>query len=104
MPSFTYKAIDDAGKILRGSVIALGEKDAEQRIAREGLTLITLQRLRDRLLENVFTRLTVKPRLLIELYRRLSQTLEMGLPIVTALEENAKVLPSRTLKRVLSEI
>ncbi|MFZ0613657.1 MAG: type II secretion system F family protein [Desulfobacterales bacterium] len=104
MPSFSYKAIDDAGKILRGNVIALGEKDAELRIAQEGLTLITLQKLKDRFLDNVFSRLTVKPRLLIELYRRLSQTLEMGLPIITALEENAKVLPSRTLKKTLSEI
>lgn len=104
MPSFSYKAIDDAGKILRGSVIALGEKDAELRIAQEGLTLIAIRQLKDRLLNDVLSRLAVKPRLLIELYRRLSQTLEMGLPIIKALEENAKVLPSRTLKKALSEI
>ncbi len=38
MPSYSYKAIDDAGRVLRGKVIALGETDAELRIAQEGLT------------------------------------------------------------------
>ena len=104
MPSYSYKAIDDSGKVLRGKVIALGEKDAELRIAQEGLTLITTKTLKTSPLENVFSGLKVKPRLLIEFYRRLSQTLDMGLPIVTALEENSKLLPSRALKKALSEI
>ncbi len=104
MPSYSYKAIDDAGKILRGKVVALGENDIEERIAQEGLTLIQSKELQESRLEKVFTGAKVKPRLLIELYRRLSQTLEMGLPIVTALEENSKMLPSLRLKRTLSEV
>ena len=40
MPSYSYKAIDDVGKILRGKVVALGENDVEARITQEGLTLI----------------------------------------------------------------
>jgi type II secretory pathway component PulF len=105
MPSYRYKAIDDAGRVLRGKVIALGEKDAELRIAREGLTLITINPLKDDgPLGNIFSGHRVKPRLRIELYRRLSQTLDMGLPIITALEENSKILPSKTLKKALSEI
>ncbi|MDP4726526.1 MAG: type II secretion system F family protein, partial [Desulfobacterales bacterium] len=104
MPSYSYKAIDDAGRVLRGKVIALGEKDAELRIAQEGLTLIATNALKDSPLGNIFSGLRVKPRLRIELYRRLSQTLDMGLPIVSALEENSKLLPSKTLKKALSEI
>jgi type II secretory pathway component PulF len=104
MPSYSYKAIDDAGRVLHGKVIALGEKDAELRIAQEGLTLITTNALKDNPLCNIFSGLRVKPRLRIELYRRLSQTLDMGLPIVSALEENSKLLPSKTLKKALSEI
>jgi len=104
MPSYSYKAIDDAGKILRGKVVALGENDIEERIAQEGLTLIQSKELQESRLEKVFTGAKVKPRLLIELYRRLSQTLEMGLPIVTALEENSKMLPSKSLKQTLSEV
>ena len=104
MPSYTYKAIDDAGKIRRGKVVALGENEVEEQIAQEGLTLIQSKELKERRLAKVFSGAKVTPRLLIELYRRLSQTLEMGLPIVTALEENSKMLPSKSLKQTLSEV
>jgi type IV pilus assembly protein PilC len=104
MPSYSYKAIDDAGKILRGKVVALGENEVEEQIAQEGYTLIQSKELKESRLEKVFSGAKVKPRLLIELYRRLSQTLEMGLPIVTALEENSKMLPSKSLKQTLSEV
>ncbi len=104
MPSYSYKAIDDAGKILRGKVVALGENEVEEQIAQEGFTLIQSKELKESRLEKVFSGAKVKPRLLIELYRRLSQTLEMGLPIVTALEENSKMLPSKSLKQTLSEV
>jgi type IV pilus assembly protein PilC len=104
MPSYSYKAIDDGGKILRGKVVALGENEVEEQIAQEGLTLIQSKELKESRLEKIFTGKKVKPRLLIELYRRLSQTLEMGLPIVTALEENSKMLPSKSLKQTLSEV
>ena len=104
MPSYSYKAIDDAGKIKRGKVVALGEDDVEARMTQEGLTLIQSKEVKENRLEKVFAVAKVKPRLLIELFRRLSQTLEMGLPIVTALEENSKMLPSITLRRTLSEV
>ena len=104
MPSYSYKAIDDVGKIQRGKVVALGENDVEARITQEGLTLIESKEVKESRLNKVFAGAKVKPRLLIELYRRLSQTLEMGLPIVTALEENSKMLPSKRLKRTLSEV
>ena len=104
MPNYCYKAIDSAGKLMRGKVIALGEKDAEMRIAQEGLTLIQSKVLKESRLGKIFANVKIKPRLLIELYRRLSQTLEMGLSIVVALDENSKQLPSRALKKTLSVI
>ena len=104
MPSYCYKAIDDTGKIMRGKIIALGENDAEERIAREGLTLIQSKEMKESRLGKIFSGTKVKPRLLIELYRRLSQTLEMGLPIVSALEENAKMLPSKNLKQISQQL
>jgi type IV pilus assembly protein PilC len=104
MPNYSYRAIDDAGKILSGKVVALSENDVEERLVQEGLTLIQSKELKKTRLEKVFSGAKVKPRILIELYRRLSQTLEMGLPIVTALEENSKMLPSKTLKQTLNEV
>ena len=104
MPNYSYKAIDHSGKIIRGKVVALGEKEAELWAQGEGLTLITSKEQTESLLDRIFSRAKIKPRLLIEVYRRLSQTLEMGLPIVSALEENSKMLPSRVMKKTLDEI
>ncbi len=104
MPNYAYKAIDDRGKLQRGKVIAFGAKDAEDRIRKDGLTLIDAKKLKERHLGSAFQMGGVKTRLRIELYRRLAQTLELGLPIVAAVEENAKLLPSKMLKRVLDEV
>ena len=46
----------------------------------------------------------VKPRVLIEFYHRLAQTLELGLSLVSALDENAKLLPSKPLRKVLEDL
>ena len=42
--------------------------------------------------------------MIIELYHRISQTLELGLSILDVLKENAKVVKSKSLKRILEEI
>ena len=41
MPSFDYKAVDEAGKPVRGSLEAVNEADLELRLRRMGLDLIT---------------------------------------------------------------
>ena len=46
----------------------------------------------------------VTPRFLIEFYHRLSQALALGLPVLTVLDENARTLPSRRLRKVAGEI
>jgi type IV pilus assembly protein PilC len=104
MPNYSYKAISDSGKIVRGKIIALGEKDAELMLQQEGFTLIASKQVQKGYLQKILYNTKIKPRLLIELYRRLSQTLTMGLPIIAALEENSKMFPSKTVKRTLHEI
>ena len=104
MPNYSYKAINHSGKIIRGKVVAISEKEAELWLQGEGLTLISSKEETQSPINRIFTRAKIKTRLLIELYRRLSQTLEMGLPIITALEENSKMLPSRVMKKTLDEI
>ena len=104
MPNFSYKAISDSGKIVRGKIIALGEKDAELMLQQDGFTLITSKEVKKGHFQKILSNAKIKPRLLIELYRRLSQTLAMGLPIIAALEENSKMFPSKSVKRTLHEI
>jgi type IV pilus assembly protein PilC len=104
MPNYSYRAIDVNGKLVRGSMIAFSEGDIEQRLRQNGLTLIKSKISSDGQLSRLLTGGKVKHRILVELYHRLSQTLDLGLPIVTALEENAKLLPSKPLKKILNEI
>jgi len=42
--------------------------------------------------------------MLIEFYHRLAQTLDLGLPVLSALDENAKVLPSKPLRAIINEV
>ena len=105
MPSFAYKAVDGMGKICRGSVFAFNPADVEARLSENGLTLVQVKKLR----EGGWAQAVLGPprigsRALIEFYHRLAQTLDLGLPILAALDENAKVLPSAPLRKMIREI
>ena len=92
MPKYRYKAIDTTGKTSRGTVVAFSESDAEEKLQQRGLTLIDSRQARESILRSLFISRRIKPRELIEFYFRLSQTLELGLPILSALEENEKII------------
>jgi len=83
---------------------AMNEADIEHRLGQKQLTLVESKRVQTNFLDKLFPGGSVKPRILIEFYHRLSQTLELGLPILAALEENAKELPSKGLKRAIGEM
>jgi len=100
MPNYRYKAINEKGKTFHGTISAVNETDVEKRLQEDGLTLITSKRLKTKLLNKS----KVKTRIIIEFYYRLSQTLNLGLPILTALDENAKALPSKSLKKIIGEV
>ena len=100
MPNYRYKAINEKGKAFHGTISAVNETDAEKRLQEDGLTLITSKRLKTKPLDKS----KVKTRIIIEFYYRLSQTLNLGLPMLTALNENAKALPSKSLKMIIGEV
>ncbi len=104
MPKYQYKAIDAAGKIRRGSVVTLTAADVESTLADKQLTMIWSKPVKEGVRSRIESAGRIKPRLLIEFYYRLSQTLEMGLPLIAALEENAKILPSKYFSRVITEV
>jgi type II secretory pathway component PulF len=104
MPKYRYKAIDAAGKASRGTVVAVSESDAEEKLQQRGLTLIASHQARESILRSLFISRRIKPRELIEFYYRLSQTLELGLPILSALEENEKIISTPYFKKIIAEI
>ncbi len=103
MPSFLYKAVNDSGKLSKGTITAFDESDVERHLGRSGLTLIHVQQQKTSFLMQGLER-SVSLRHLLEFYHRLAQTLEIGLPILSALEENSRYLPSRTMRRIAGEL
>ncbi len=104
MPKFNYQAIDNAGQIVKGDAIAADDRELETRLVEKNLTLVSARKQADRFWDKGFLGSRIKQRDIIELYHRLYQTLELGLPMLTALEENASQLPSRKLRNVVDEI
>jgi len=98
-----YTAIDGAGQIKKGTAMAVLESEMDNRLRQAGLTLINSRRITEgRWSQRFFNR--IKPRVIIEFYYRLSQTLELGLPILTSLEENEKIITSKSMSKMINEI
>ncbi len=105
MPLFRYTALDGHGKIVKGTMVALTESDAEKRLGERDLTLIQAKKLSERFsaLSHIFKR-QVRDRDLIEFYQRLSESLEVGLPLLSTLEENIKLIGSKRLARSVERV
>lgn len=103
MPNYRYKAVNDDGTLIKGVTIGFDEGDVEQRLSQVGLCLIHCQMLQESGLSRWLHR-TVSLRTVVEFYHRLAQTLEIGLPILAALDENSRYLPSAPMRRVSGEL
>jgi type IV pilus assembly protein PilC len=104
MSSYHYKAIDVSGHVVKGVIPAFAETDIELQLQRRGLFLIQSSVRREFIWSKLFARRTINSKLLIEFYYRFAQTLEIGLPIITSLEEMGHFLPSAGFKRIIDEI
>jgi type IV pilus assembly protein PilC len=104
MSNYHFKAIDDSGRVVRGHVTAFNESDVEQELKRRGLFLVESTAEKERLGSKWLARRRIRSKMLIEFYHRLAQTLEIGLPILSSLEEIGRSLPCRSLKRIAGEV
>jgi type IV pilus assembly protein PilC len=103
MPNFHYKAVNNEGRVFKGTTVAVDEEDVERYLSESGLSLIRSKAVKESPLASL-TDGRIKPRALVEFYHRFAQTLEIGLPILSALEENARYLPSKPMRRIAAEI
>lgn len=101
MPSFRYKAVNDKGQVFKGVAVAVDEEGVESHLERSGLSLISTKAVKQ---SSFGLGSRIKTRTVVEFYHRFAQTLEIGLPILSALEEQAKYLPSKPLRQVSAEI
>ena len=92
MPKFKYRAVDGSGRLLKGVSVAANDSEMEKQLREAGLTLIDSRKVIEGMGAGKWFSGKIKPRIIIEFYYRLSQTLELGLPILSALEENEKII------------
>ncbi len=104
MPEFKYKAVDGKGELKKGAVYAATDKELEKRLSEAGLTLVDSRLTKGGMGAEKLLSGTVKPRILIEFYYRLSQTLELGFSVLSALEESEKIIPSKVLCKIIAEL
>ena len=103
MPNYRYKAVNDTGKLFKGIAIAFDKTDMERHLNHSGLSLIKAHKIKESALTQWLGG-TVSLRNTMEFYHRLAQTLEIGLPILSALEENGRYLPSKTMRKIVGEL
>ena len=103
MPNFRYKAVNDEGRVFKGVAIAVDEEDVERYLGNSGLSLIHSKAIKESPLASLLGS-RINSRTLVEFYHRFAQTLEIGLPILSALEENARYLPSKPMRQIAAEI
>jgi type IV pilus assembly protein PilC len=104
MPNFRYQAIDNNGRLVKGSLIAASDRELDAKLTEKNLTLISGEVQAKSFFSKSLLGERIGKRDVIEFYHRLYQTLEMGLPMLSALEENAVQLPSRSMRRIVDEI
>jgi type II secretory pathway component PulF len=103
MPRYLYKAVNEKGDIFKGSITAFDEKDVEQRLQDKGLTFISGKLSRGSRLPGLIGGTNVKPRMVMEFYYRLAQASNLGLPILSSLDDDSMLIPSKPLKKIIQE-
>lgn len=100
MPSYQYKAVDDAGRYQLGKVEAVNEIDLEARLDRMGLDLVNCKLLKQT--GGNVTGLGVKRRDLITFCFHMEQTSRAGVPMLESLEDMRDSTDNPRLKEVLA--
>jgi type II secretory pathway component PulF len=103
MPRYLYKAINENGDLFKGQLTAFDEFDLENRLQEKGLAFISCKIDKDDPVSQFLGSNSVKPRMIIEFYYRLAQTLNMGLPMLTSLEDDSMLMPSKPLRKIIQE-
>lgn len=102
MSNFAYRAKDEKGKTITGSMIAAGEEQLAARLEQMGLYLISARPIK--MTESYFTWERVKRKDLITFSVHLATTLSAGVPILQALEDLIEQTDKPGFKKVIEDI
>ena len=101
MASFSYRAIDDTGKILLGNADAINPVDLEMRLKRLGLDLVTFQSIKKSTLMRA-RRVTRKE--LITFCFHMDQLMRAGVPIIDALTDLRDTVENEGFKAIVASV
>lgn len=101
MASYSYRAIDDAGRIASGNADAINPVDLEMRLRRLGLDLITFESIKKSTLMR--TR-RVSRKELITFCFHMDQLMRAGVPIIEALMDLRDTIENEGFKAIVASI
>ncbi len=103
MPEFRYRAINQGGRIVKGSIFAVNEQDLNALLGSAGLDLIAFREVAKRELFN-FLQAPIKTRDLVQLCVHLQQLQRAGVPLIESLAEVRDSTDAPRLRDVLAEV
>lgn len=101
MASFSYRAIDEAGQILSGSIDATNAVDLELRLKRLGLDLITFESIKKSALMRASK---VSRKELITFCFHMDQLMRAGVPIIEALSDLRDTVDNPGFRQIIASI
>ncbi len=101
MPFYRYRAMDQAGRTLRGSLSAINDVDLELRLKRMGLDLVTLRPL---LQGQRHSRERITRRDLITFCFHLEQITRAGIPLLDGLRDLRDSMDNRAFRDILTAL
>lgn len=101
MASYSYRAIDDTGRIMSGNADAINPVDLEMRLKRLGLDLVTFQSIKKSTLMRA-RRVTRKE--LITFCFHMDQLMRAGVPIIDALTDLRDTIENDGFKAIVASV
>src|SRR5436190_8395271 len=101
MASYSYRAIDDTGRIMSGNADAINPVDLEMRLKRLGLDLVTFESIKKSTLMR--TR-RVSRKELITFCFHMDQLMRAGVPIIEALSDLRDTVENEGFKAIVASV
>lgn len=104
MPDFWYKALTSTGEVQQGWITAPDERDVEERLRSGGSYLVSAQERTRRVKAAKHTDGKVDRKQLLAFVEYLAGSAQVGMPILTTLNDVQQRLESKLLRKIVGEI
>ncbi len=101
MASYSYRAIDDTGRMLSGSTDAINPVDLEMRLKRLGLDLVTFETIKK---STLMRKRRVTRKELITFCFHMDQLMRAGVPIIDALTDLRDTVENEGFKAIVASV